>query len=111
MQIQIRVWDRIENKMIYDAEKSIDLCSYINNDRYDVMLNTNKNDASDQPIYCGDIVSSANYLVPDFLYVAWNDGCSGFCLRDEKDRSYAFNTSFALTIVGNIYEGIKGDIK
>ena len=109
MQIQIRVWDTIEQKMIYNAEESIDLCSYVSSKRYCTMLGTSKYDTNGRQIYCGDMIKSTNYLLPSTLYVAWNDKNACFCLRDEEGRDYAFCTSFELTIVGNIYEGVQDE--
>ena len=124
MRIKFRAWDKEENKMIYDVEKTYDyMCNgfganesnfgdVLNSNNYIVMQYAEINDCNGRKIYDGDIIEvfyNKNRVYKQIIklecgmFIATFDGRNGCSLYSIYTRV----NPPRFKIIGNIYENPK----
>jgi hypothetical protein len=102
-----RVWDKQEEKMIYEYEfiQILDLSLSEKKDRFHVMLFTGKKDDNDQKIFDFDFVESftkRTYLVQ----WSWKD-CAWNVIDTETNDSMYLASLGKCKRIGDVYEGVQ----
>lgn len=119
-ELNLRIWDTENNKMIYldEIEKlNIDLKDLFEYKNYEInkknkkfipMLSTNEIDKNKKIIYQGDILKTNNGLLEVRFY---NSAFALYNIEKQQHFEYMCNISSMLgrvyEIVGNIFEGMK----
>lgn len=110
-EIKFRAWDKEDNKMYYNAERTYDFGlndsdimeenfgGVLNNDNFIVMQYTGVKDKSGKEIYEGDIVECFKNELATVKFIS---GC--FVLDSTSYTETFHNVCGKIKVIGNIYE-------
>lgn len=108
-EFKFRAWDKVDNKMYYDAEKTYDFIgndimeesfgSLLDSDNFIVMQYTGLIDKNRKEIYEGDLVKTTEYIG----IVEYYKGM--YCINvDDSFKLPMYDTNEFMEVIGNIYE-------